>query len=109
MIEYISFKPRLVSGLGVKLGRFDEIHYNGPLSKQERNAIAAVNRACKDANVELYCSLQRYDRFLDDIMTNAEYESQQLIKIISTLSQGEFCIDGTEIRPLKIPKQNRIK
>lgn len=109
MIEYISFKPRLVSGLGVKLARFDEIHYNGPLSKQERNAIAAVNRACKKAKVELYCSLQRYDRFLDDIMTNAEYESQQLIKVINQLSQGEFCIDGTDIRPLKIIEQNRIE
>lgn len=109
MIEYISFKPRLVSGLGVKLGRFDEIQYNGPLSEQEKNAIDAINQACKKAKVVLYCSPQRYARFLDDIMTNAEYESQQLIQKISTLSQGEFCIDGTNIRPVRIVELNRIK
>ena len=90
MIEYISFKPMVITKDRVKLARFDEIHYYGPLSEQEKNAIAAVNQACKDANVELYCSQQRYDTFLNDIMTNAKAESIQLSQAIRKLQPGAF-------------------
>ena len=102
MIEYISFKPTRITADGVKLAQFDKIHYNGALSECVKAAIIMVIKACKDSRVELYCSQLRYDRFLNDIMTNAQKEGIQLSQAIRKLQPGAFYLDGTELRPLTI-------
>ena len=104
MIEYISFKPTRITADGVKLAQFDKIHYNGALSECEEAAVIMVIEACKASRVDLYCSLQRYDTFLNDIMTNAKAEGNELVKIIKTLQPGAFHLDGTKLRPLTITK-----
>ena len=101
-MEYIHFKPTLITADGVILARFDEIHYNGALSECEEAALTMIKEACSNAQVKLYCSKLRYDRFLNDIMTDAQTEGIQLSKAIKKLQPGAFYLDGTELCPLKI-------
>ena len=101
-MEYIHFKPTRITADGVKLARFDEIHYNGALSECEEAALTMIKEACSEARVELYCSQLRYDRFLNDIMTDAQTEGILLSQAIRKLQPGAFYLDGTELRPLTI-------
>lgn len=101
-MEYIHFKPTRITADGVKIARFNEICYNGALSECEEAALTMIKEACSDARVELYCSLPRYDRFLDDIMINAQTEGIQLSQAIRKLPPGAFYLDGTDLRPLTI-------
>ncbi len=103
-IEPIYFRPKFITQEGIALGRFDEIRYNGPLSECEEAALTMIKEACSDARVELYCSQQRYDTFLNDIMTNAKAEGILLSQAIRKLQPGAFHLDGTILRPITLKK-----